>query len=329
MKPKVIIYKKVEPSVLEYVQEACEVVYFEQLNDEDLPRFYEEAKDAKGLLGSGLKVDAALLDKTPNLKIVSNISVGYDNLDVPELTRRGVMATNTPDVLNETVADTMIALMLATARRIPELDHMVKSGKWTANITPEHFGVDMHHKTLGIIGMGRIGAAIAKRARFGFGMNILYHNRSRSQEVEETYDATFCTLDELCQESDFICLMVPLSPQTTKLIGEREFGLMKRSAIFVNGSRGATVDEDALVRALQNGEILAAGTDVFVQEPVRPDHPLLKLPNVVTLPHIGSATLETRLAMAQFAAENFVLGIQGKRPPALLNQEVFSESAGK
>lgn len=329
MKPKVIIYKKVEPSVLEYVREACEVVYFEQLNDEDLPRFYEEAKDAKGLLGSGLKVDAALLDKTPNLKIVSNISVGYDNLDVPELTRRGVMATNTPDVLNETVADTMIALMLATARRIPELDHMVKSGKWTANITPEHFGVDMHHKTLGIIGMGRIGAAIAKRARFGFGMNILYHNRSRSQEVEETYDATFCTLDELCQESDFICLMVPLSPQTTKLIGEREFGLMKRSAIFVNGSRGATVDEDALVRALQNGEILAAGTDVFVQEPVSPDHPLLKLPNVVTLPHIGSATLETRLAMAQFAAENFVLGIQGKRPPALLNQEVFSESAGK
>lgn len=329
MKPKVIIYKKVEPSVLEYVREACEVVYFEQLNDEDLPRFYEEAKDAKGLLGSGLKVDAALLDKTPNLKIVSNISVGYDNLDVPELTRRGVMATNTPDVLNETVADTMIALMLATARRIPELDHMVKSGKWTANITPEHFGVDMHHKTLGIIGMGRIGAAIAKRARFGFGMNILYHNRSRSQEVEETYDATFCTLDELCQESDFICLMVPLSPQTTKLIGEREFGLMKRSAIFVNGSRGATVDEDALVRALQNGEILAAGTDVFVQEPVRPEHPLLKLPNVVTLPHIGSATLETRLAMAQFAAENFVLGIQGKRPPALLNQEVFSESAGK
>lgn len=329
MKPKVIIYKKVEPSVLEYVQEACEVVYFEQLNDENLPRFYEEAKDAKGLLGSGLKVDAALLDKTPNLKIVSNISVGYDNLDIPELTRRGVMATNTPDVLNETVADTMIALMLATARRIPELDHMVKSGKWTANITPEHFGVDMHHKTLGIIGMGRIGAAIAKRARFGFGMNILYHNRSRSQEVEETYDATFCTLDELCQESDFICLMVPLSPQTTKLIGEREFGLMKRSAIFVNGSRGATVDEDALVRALQNGEILAAGTDVFVQEPVSPDHPLLKLPNVVTLPHIGSATLETRLAMAQFAAENFVLGIQGKRPPALLNQEVFSESAGK
>lgn len=326
MKPKAIVYKKVEPDILAYVKEVCQVVYFEKLDSSNMESFYEELKDAQGLLGTGLKVDQALLEKAPRLKIVSNIAVGYDNLDVPALTERGVMATNTPDVLNETVADTMVGLMLATARRIPELDQLVKSGKWTSPITPAQFGMDMHHKTLGIIGMGRIGAAIAKRAHFGFGMNILYHNRSRNEEVEHTYGATFCSLDELCQEADFICLMVPLTPQTTKLIGEREFGLMKKTAIFVNGSRGATVDEDALVRALRNGEILAAGTDVFVQEPVSPDHPLLSLPNVVTLPHIGSATWETRQAMARFAAENFVLGMQGKLPPALLNREVFAKA---
>ncbi|MDF2679234.1 MAG: bifunctional glyoxylate/hydroxypyruvate reductase [Brevibacillus sp.] len=323
MKPKAIIYKKVDPSILEYVKEACDVVYFEHLDSENMASFYEALKEAKGLFGTGLKVDASFLEKAPCLKIVSNISVGYDNLDIPALTHRGVMATNTPDVLNETVADTMIGLMLATARRIPELDHMVKSGNWTAHITPAQFGVDMHHKTLGIIGMGRIGASIAKRAHFGFGMNILYHNRSRNEEVEKTYGATFCMLDELCQQADFICLMVPLSPQTTKLIGEREFRLMKKTAIFVNGSRGATVDEEALVLSLQEGEILAAGLDVFVQEPIDPQHPLLSMPNVVTLPHIGSATLETRQAMARFAAENFVQGIQGNRPPALVNPEVM------
>ncbi|MGG1659847.1 2-hydroxyacid dehydrogenase [Brevibacillus sp. NRS-1366] len=321
MKPKVIVYKKLEPVVLEYVQEACEVVYFEKIDENTAAAFYEELKNAEGLLGSGLKVDHELLEKAPHLKIVSNISVGYDNLDISELNRRGIMATNTPNVLNETVADTMIGLLLAAARRIPELDHYVKSGKWTSHLTPTHFGVDMHHKTLGIIGMGRIGAAIAKRAHFGFGMNILYHNRTRNEEVERTYMATHRTLEELCQEADFICLMVPLTPETKNLIGETEFALMKNTAIFVNGSRGATVDEEALVGALQNGQILAAGLDVFVEEPVRHDHPLLSMPNVVTLPHIGSATSETRIGMAQFAAENLVLGLQGKKPPALLTQD--------
>lgn len=318
MRPKVIVYKKLEPVVLEYVRETCDVVYFEKVDENTSAAFYEELKSAEGLLGAGLKVDHNLLEKAPQLKIVSNISVGYDNLDIAELNRRGIMATNTPNVLNETVADTMIGLLLSAARRIPELDQYVKTGAWKSPLTPTHFGVDMHHKTLGIIGMGRIGAAIAKRAHLGFGMNILYHNRSRNEEVERTYQATYCSLEELCQEADFICVMVPLTPETKNLIGEKEFALMKSTAIFVNGSRGATVDEEALVQALQKGEILAAGLDVFVQEPVRPDHPLLSMPNVVTLPHIGSATLETRLGMARFAAENLVLGLQGKQPPALL-----------
>lgn len=322
MKPNVIIYKKVDPAVLDYIQESCEVVYLEELNQETYPPFYEALREAHGLIGSGLKVNKELLDQAPQLKIVSNISVGYDNLDLHELTARGIMATNTPDVLNDTVADTIMGLMLAASRRIPELDRYVKAGKWKASDSENLFGVDLHHKVLGIIGMGRIGTTIAKRAHCGFDMKILYHNRTRNEEVERIYDATFCSLEELCEQSDFVCLMVPLTPQTEKMIGENEFKRMKKSAIFINGSRGATVDEDALVRALQNGDILAAGTDVFVQEPVQPDHPLLALPNVVTLPHIGSATHETRTKMAWLAAENLVQGLQGKEPPALLNPEV-------
>lgn len=323
MKPKVIVYKKVDPTVLNYVRETCEVIYFENLDAQTLPDFYQELKDANGILGSGLKVNGQFLERAPKLKIVSNISVGYDNLDIPGITKRKIMATNTPDVLNDSVADTIFGLLLATARRMPELNQMVKSGKWTSQVGENLYGVDVHHKTLGIIGMGGIGSAIAKRAHFGFDMPILYHNRSRNLEAEQTYQATYCSLEEICQQADFICLMTPLTPKTVKLIGEKEFKLMKKTAIFVNGSRGATVDEDALVRALRSGEILAAGLDVFAQEPVSPDHPLLSMDNVVTLPHIGSATYETRLKMAQLAAENLVIGLQGKQPPSLINQEVL------
>ncbi|WP_144553822.1 D-glycerate dehydrogenase [Bacillus sp. X1(2014)] len=325
MKPKVIVYKKVDLEVLEYVRDNCEVIYFENLDTKTFPSFYQELKDAVGILGSGLKMDEKFLEQAPNLKVISNISVGYDNLALEEITKRRIMATNTPGVLYDSVADTIFGLLLATARRMPELNQMVKSGKWTSKISEEQFGVEVHHKTLGIIGMGGVGTAIAKRAHFGFDMPILYHNRSRNLEAEQTFQATYCSLEDICQQADFICLMTPLTPNTVKLIGEKEFKLMKKSAIFVNGSRGETVDEDALVRALQNGEILAAGLDVFTQEPVNPDHPLLSMDNVVTLPHIGSATYETRLKMAKLAAENLVIGLQGKQPPSLINQEVLSE----
>ncbi|MEH7158290.1 2-hydroxyacid dehydrogenase [Neobacillus drentensis] len=325
MKPKVIVYKKIDTTVLAYLSENCEVTYFETLDSQSLPSFYQELKNATGIIGSGLKVDAKLLDLAPQLKVISNISVGYDNLDMPEISKRNIMATNTPEVLNDSVADTIFGLLLATARRMPELNQLVKSGGWTAQVGEGLYGVDVHHKKLGIIGMGGIGSAIAKRAHFGFDMPILYHNRSRNTEAEQTFQATYYSLEELCQQADFICLMTPLTPNTVKLIGEKEFKLMKKTAIFVNGSRGATVDEDALVHALQNGEILAAGLDVFAQEPVSPDHPLLGMDNVVTLPHIGSATHETRLKMANLAAESLVIGLQGKMPQTLINQEVFAE----
>ncbi|KGR91372.1 bifunctional glyoxylate/hydroxypyruvate reductase B [Ureibacillus massiliensis 4400831 = CIP 108448 = CCUG 49529] len=318
MKPKVIVYKKVDKQVLDFIQTTCDVVSFDQLDSNNFPQFLQELKTAEGLLGSVLKVDKELLDHAPNLKIVCNTSVGYDNFDMAELSARGIMATNTPGVLNDTVADTIFGLLLATARRIPELDQFVKNGQWESMIGEDLFGVDVHHKVLGIIGMGGVGTAIAKRAHLGFDMQILYHNRSRNEEAENKFGATYCSLDELLQQSDYVCLMTPLTPATEKMIGKREFELMKKTAIFINGSRGKTVDEEALIDALKTGEILAAGLDVFVEEPVQPNHPLLSMKNVVTLPHIGSATYETRMKMAMLGATNLVAGLQGNTPPNLI-----------
>ncbi len=319
----VVAYNKVSPRVLDFLSESCEVTNFERLDTESLPSFYETLRDAQGLLTSGVKVDSALLDQAPDLKIVSNIAVGYDNFQIPELSKRKIMATNTPGVLNDTVADTVMGLILAAARRIPELNQYVKRGQWNADDGVNLYGTDVHHKVLGIIGMGGIGTAVAKRAHFGFDMPILYHNRSRHVEAEQTLNAVYCSLEELCKQSDFVVLLTPLTPQTVKLIGEKHFNWMKNSGIFINASRGATVDEAALIQALENKEILAAGLDVFEQEPVSPDNKLLTMDNVVAVPHIGSATHETRLKMAMLAAENLVSGLQGKMPPNMINREAF------
>lgn len=286
--------------------------------------FIEKLSLTTGLIGAGLKIDSVLLDQAPFLKVVSNISVGYDNLDVEELTRRGILATNTPDVLTETTADAVFGLLLATARRIPELDKYVKEGKWDARLHPSLFGVDVHGKTLGIIGLGKIGQAIARRAHFGFQMDILYHNRSRNLGAEKQYGATYLEMDDLLRQADFVCLMAPQTPDTIGLMSRREFELMKNSAIFINGSRGGLVNEDDLTAALKEGEILAAGLDVYVQEPVAKDHPFLDLPNLVTLPHIGSATAETRANMEKMACRDFIAAMTGNRPGALINEEVLA-----
>src|SRR4051794_40433825 len=194
MKPKIIVYKKVDKKVLELIEETCRVIYFEKLDPQNYPLFLEELKDASGLIGSGLEIDDELLEQAPQLKIVCNIAVGYDNLDLTALAERGVMATNTPDVLNDTVADTVMGLILSTARRIPELDQWVKTGQWESGLGEKWFGVDVHHKVLGIIGMGGIGSDVAKRAHYGFDMEILYHNRSRNEAAEQKYGATYCSL---------------------------------------------------------------------------------------------------------------------------------------
>ncbi|MFV2048962.1 2-hydroxyacid dehydrogenase [Metabacillus sp. YM-086] len=314
MKKKIVIYREVPERVVNTLKENFEVSYFKNLHTNNYDEFIKELHHADGLLGASMKMDKTLLDHAPKLKVISNISVGYDNLDLVELKNRGIIATNTPGVLNDTTADTVFGLLLATARRMTELDHYVKSGNWNGSKNEDLFGVDVHHKKLGIIGMGSIGQAIAKRAHFGFDMEILYYNRSRKKEAEEKFSAIYCSLDELLTQSDFVCLMIPHTPETEKMIGEREFQLMKSSAIFINGSRGKNVDEQALIKALQQKWILRAGLDVFEHEPIEKDNPLLTMSNVVTLPHIGSATKETREKMAMLAAENLSKALDGETP---------------
>ncbi|MDT8861658.1 D-glycerate dehydrogenase [Alkalihalobacillus sp. MEB130] len=321
MKPNVLVYMRVDSRVVKELEKDYEVTIFQNHEYLGDPHFDDALQKADGIIGLALKVTKELLDKAPHLKIVSNVSVGYDNLDVDELSNRGIMATNTPGVLNDTTADAIFGLMLATARRIPELDLFVKSGKWDISLQPNQYGVDVHHKTLGIIGMGNIGCAIAKRAHLGFGMTILYHNRTRNEEAETLYEATYCELDTLLQQSDFVCLMVPATKETEKMIGTNEFKKMKSSAIFINGSRGKNVDEEALYKALVNSDILAAGIDVFTQEPTSPTNPLLKLKNIVTLPHIGSSTTECEFNMSKLAALNLKKGLNGETPPNLLTKK--------
>jgi gluconate 2-dehydrogenase len=280
----------------------------------------EELSDVDGLLIAGGKIDQELLDLAPKLKVVSNVSVGYNNFDLAAMKAREVMGTHTPTVLDDTVADLVFGLILATARRIPELDRYVKDGKWQKGSDEHLFGMDVHHAKLGIIGMGRIGETIARRAKYGFSMDVLYYNRTRKVAAEQSLGVKYCTLQELLQESDFVVLMTPLTAETTHLIGREELALMKKTAIFINTSRGQTVDEEALIEALENGGIYGAGLDVYGQEPVDLNNPLLKWPNVVTLPHIGSATAKTRFDMAMLAAENLVKAVSGELPPNLVEE---------
>ncbi|WP_158737919.1 D-glycerate dehydrogenase [Alteribacillus sp. YIM 98480] len=324
MRPKIVAYGRVREKARNKLSEKYEVSHFN--NEEDLSNeaFKQAISEASAFIVGELEVGKDLLDHAPHLKVVSNVSVGYDNLDIEELTKRGIAATNTPDVLNDTTADAIFGLLLAAARRIPELDQYVKQGEWKGLLPETRFGVDVHHKTLGIIGMGRIGEVIAKRAHFGFDMNILYHNRSRKPGLEEKFAAEYRSLDQLLEASDYVCLMTPLTPETRYLMGAEQFKRMKKSAVFVNGSRGHTVDETALVEALENGEIRAAALDVFQEEPVSSNHPLLKLEHVVTTPHLGSATAETEDRMSLLAAENVDAVLEGQRPPNLINKQIFS-----
>ncbi|MBV7505466.1 D-glycerate dehydrogenase [Bacillus sp. sid0103] len=323
MKRKILAYNFEFSETLDRFRDQFNVEIFEKINPKTDPAFLQALTEAEGIVGLALPVDKELLDRAPNLKIVSNNSTGFNNLSLEEMTKRGVMGTNTPGVLEDTTADAIFGILLAAARRIPELDQFVKTGNWKQHLTRKEYAIDVHHKTLGIIGMGKIGSLIAKRGHFGFDMDILYHNRTPNHEVEEKYNAVYCSLDTLLKESDFVCLMTPLTPQTENLMGEREFKLMKKSAIFVNGSRGKTVDEQALIEALLTQKIHGAALDVFQNEPVGVNHPLLQFPNVVTTPHIGSSTHETELKMAKLAVENLVAGLSGMRPKNLVNPEVL------
>lgn len=269
------------------------------------------------------RIDAELLDDAgPQLRIVANMAVGYDNIDVPECTRRGVAVTNTPDVLTETTADLAFGLIIAAARRFAESERFVRNGQWTEWTPSLLCGMDIHGKTLGIFGMGRIGQAVARRAR-GFGMRVLYCNRNPlPSEIEREVSATFVSKERLLAESDIISIHSPLTPDTRHAFSSAEFHAMKRTAVLVNTARGPVVDEAALAEALKAGELFAAGLDVFVREP-QIEAALLACDNVVLLPHLGSATYATRARMAETAANNIIALLSGQAPPNCVNPQVL------
>ena len=322
MKKRLIVQGQLSDAQLATLEHLFEVIQLSKAMSLDAPDNRHYLAEAHGIIGSGLAITPELLDAAPKLEVISTISVGYDNIPVDELTRRGIMLCNTPDVLTETTADTGFTLIMATARRVVELAEWVKAGQWQASIGPSLYGSDVHGKTLGMVGFGRIGQAVAKRGALGFGMKVLYSNASPKPAIEQQLGATRRELDELLAESDFVCVTVPLTADTERLIGDQQFALMKRSAIFINIARGKVVDESALINALENGVIKAAGLDVFEQEPLSASSPLPHMPNVVALPHIGSATHETREAMAQRAVDNIRLALQGEPPISLVNEEV-------
>jgi glyoxylate/hydroxypyruvate/2-ketogluconate reductase len=320
MKPKVVITREVFDDSLALLAQHCEVLD----NQADVP-YTPDALAAKLAGCAGLmcaltdKVDAALLARCPDLKAVANIAVGYNNIDVPACTARGIKVTNTPGVLDDSTADLAFALMLATARRVTEVESYIRNGEWTGWKLKQWLGVDVHHATLGVVGMGRIGQAIAKRAA-GFDMQVIYHNRQRvAPEIEQRANATYVSMDELLAQSDFVVLQMPYTPETHHLIGAAELSKMKTSAILINSTRGGVVDDKALIAALKSGVIRAAGLDVFEGEP-QLDPGFLALKNVVLVPHIGSSTEATRRAMAMTAAKNLVAALTGQVPPNLVNR---------
>ncbi|KGE77642.1 2-hydroxyacid dehydrogenase [Halomonas salina] len=319
MNKRIVVYRPLPEALLDELKRDFHVDDFGHLENFEDPVFRAALAEAHGLIGAGRPITAELLDAAPRLEAISSVSVGVDAYPVEELTRRGIQLCHTPDVLTETTADTGFLLIMATARRAVELADVVRRGDWQASIGGAHYGSDVHGKTLGMVGMGRIGAAIARRGALGFGMRILYSNASPKPALEDELGARRRELDELLAEADFVCVTVPLSAETERLIGERELGLMRDSAILVNIARGKVVDEAALIEALKAGRIRAAGLDVFEREPLPADSPLPHMANVVALPHIGSATHETRYAMARRAVDNIRLVLAGKRPLSPFN----------
>ena len=260
------------------------------------------------------QVTKDMIDSAPNLEMLSNLAVGYSNIDVAYLQQKGIILTNTPNVLNNATADLAFALLLATARRLPQNREAIYRNEWGSWSVDFGIGLDVSEKTIGIIGMGKIGQTLAKRAT-GFDMNILYHNRSRNVEVEESLNATYCSLPELLQQSDFVVILTPLTDETRNLITLNELKLMKSSAILINAARGGIVNEADLYKALKEQIIWAAGSDVFEVEPITADHPLISLDNFVALPHLGSATVETREAMMQCNVDSLVAAAKGEPIP--------------
>ncbi len=322
-KPRVFVSRIIPVAGLDKIQARCDA----EVWPEPLPPPYDvlrrKVADCDGLVSLLTdKIDAALLDAAPRLKVVSNYAVGFNNVDVPAATARGVAVGNTPGVLTDATADMAFCLLIAAARRVVEGHAYTLSGRWKTWEPLGHLGQDLAGRTLGVIGMGRIGYALARRCKFGWDMRVLYHDVHASPHAEKDLGAHKVELDTLLAESDFVSVHTDLNPDTRGLFNAERFAKMKRTAVFVNTARGPIVDEKALYDALKNNIIFAAGLDVTDPEPPAPDSPLLTLPNVIVAPHIASATVGTRNAMAEICAENLIAGVTGGKLQAWVNPEV-------
>jgi glyoxylate reductase len=324
LKPSVYLTRNI-PRAIEILKKSCDVTVHKAKTTPSKKEIIRNVEDKEGLLCSLYEsIDREIISAASNLKVISSYSVGYDHIDVQAATERGICVTYTPDVLTETTADLAFGLMLSTARRIAEGDSLVRRGKWSKNWQYDFMlGGDVHGKTLGIIGMGRIGMAVARRSRC-FDMKVLYHNRNRlPAEREVELSAEYRSLDDLLSESDFVSIHLPLTSETRHLIDEKRLKLMKATSYLINTARGPVVDEKALVKALKYKWIAGAGVDVFEKEPVSRGSELLRMRNVILAPHIGSASIETRRKMAEVAALNLLNVLNGKMPLYTVNPQVL------
>jgi lactate dehydrogenase-like 2-hydroxyacid dehydrogenase len=321
MKPRVLVTRHVYPAAIAILQEDCTVDYRDTYDVADAQALVKRLQHADGVVCQLTDpLSAEVLAQCPKLKVIAQVAVGHDNIDVAAATARGIVVTNTPGVLTEATADLTFALLLAAARRLPTAERYLRDGQWRRWDVDLLCGHDVHGRTLGIVGMGRIGRAIARRAA-GFSMRVVYHNRSPLPPAEEG-GASWLPKDELLRQADHVVLMVPYAPATHHLIGAAELALMKPTAVLVNLARGGVVDDAALIRALRDGRLAAAGLDVFEGEPAL-NPGFLELENVVLTPHIASSTRQTREAMARLAMRNLADVLAGRRPPSLLNPEVW------
>jgi glyoxylate reductase len=323
--PRVFVTRLIPDAGLDLVRAACNATVWEDELPPPRDVLLRETRAADGLLSLLTDpVDAELLDACPHVRVVSNFAVGFDNIDVPACSARGIPVGHTPGVLTETTADFAFTLLLASGRRVVEGADYVRAGRWKTWGPMLLMGTDVHHATLGLVGLGRIGAEMAKRAR-GFDMRVLYSDVVRREDLEAALGLEYAAFEEVLRQADFISLHTPLTPETRHLIGREQLRAMKPTAVLVNTSRGPVVDNDALAEALRAGWIAAAGLDVTEPEPLPADHPLVHLPNCIVVPHIASASYATRSAMARIAAENLMAGLNGEPLPASPNPEALGQ----
>ena len=320
MKQKVVVFSQIDADIQNKLEQNYQVSYIQPKLGDVNQQLLQQVQDADGMIGAGRLLNRDNLASATRLKIISSVSVGYDNYELDYLNEKKIYLSHTPHVLTETTADLAFTLLMSAARKVAYLDQWTKQGQWQRTVGEAQFGMDIFGKTLGIIGLGHIGAAIARRGFYGFNMNILYHNRREKPELAQGLNAQYCQLDELLQCSDFVVVAVDLNADSKALIAVAELAKMQSHAVLVNISRGSVIDEQALIAALKAKQIFAAGLDVYQKEPLK-ESELFQLDNVVTLPHVGSATAATRKKMAELAYQNLVDALEGRVPRYVVNPE--------